>query len=87
MALSALCFFALALSVIIYLSAAALVRGNIYTIAGDPAGHPGYTGIGGAATSAWLHGPAGVACMGTGYCAIADTVSGVITRKFLFFCS
>ena len=52
--------------------------GVITTFAGSPAGTPGYTGDGGAATAATLNGPAGVTLDTTGNLFIADTANNVI---------
>jgi len=53
-----------------------MTAGNIYTIAGN--GTVGYSGDGGAATSAQLHYPNGVAVDAQGDVAIADTRNNVI---------
>jgi hypothetical protein len=47
-----------------------MTAGDIYTIAGN--GTPGYSGDGGPATSAQLHGPADVATSSNGDLMIAD---------------
>jgi len=49
----------------------AMTAGHIYTVAGD--GHGTYSGDGGPAVSASLHGPAGVALDGAGNLVIADS--------------
>ena len=49
----------------------AMTAGDIYTVAGT--GHPGFSGDGGLATSAQLHGPDAVTVDGAGNLVIADT--------------
>jgi uncharacterized protein YheU (UPF0270 family) len=51
----------------------AMTAGDIYTVAGD--GTQGYSGDGGPATAAMLHGPKGVALDGAGNLVIADEVN------------
>ena len=51
----------------------AMTAGDIYTVAGD--GTQGYSGDGGPATAAMLHGPKGVALDGAGNLVIADQVN------------
>jgi NHL repeat len=53
------------------------VGGTISTVAGTPQ-KPGYSGDGGPATAALLHGPSGVSVGGAGNLYIADTENGVI---------
>ena len=54
----------------------AMTAGDIYAVAGT--GHPGFSGEGGLATAAELHGPAGAAADGAGNLVIADTGDGRI---------
>ena len=53
-----------------------MTGGNIYTVAGN--GTPGYSGNGGAATSAEINGPTGIAFDANGDIAIADTANNAV---------
>jgi trimeric autotransporter adhesin len=52
-----------------------MTAGDVYTVAGSPAGTPGYTGDGGAATSAELNDPLAVEIDSSGNLFIADTAN------------
>ena len=55
-------------------------KGNIYTVAGNPNGQPGYYGDGGLAINAELNGPQAVAFDSAGNLYISDTNNNVIRR-------
>ena len=64
-----------------------MTAGDIYTIAGSSSGSSGHTGDGGAATSALLSGPAGVALDSSGNLYIADTTNNRIQFVAAATCS
>ncbi len=64
-----------------------MTAGDVYTIAGSSAGTSGHTGDGGAATSALLYGPTGVALDAAGNLYIADTTNNRIQFVAAASCS